>query len=197
VRASGDRAIGDLSGGRAVALRRDRRNFNGSAAPHVADSEALEARSLGFRHITPGTLRALYKGMTPQELRARTEAFATAVAEFAEPLFDRFITQNQARQLVRAADAMASNYRAAGRGRSHAEFTAKIGVVLEEADEVEGCLERLRGRGKVDETRRRRLLSESLELVKIFSASAATARRNAEERKKHQRLKRTGNDAAA
>jgi hypothetical protein len=67
--------------------------------------------------------------MTPQELRARTEAFAISVAEFAEPLFDRFITQDQARQLLRAADAMASNYRAAGRGRSHAEFTSKIGVV--------------------------------------------------------------------
>jgi four helix bundle protein len=131
--------------------------------------------------------------MTPQELRARTEAFAIAVSEFAEPLFDRFITQDQARQLLRAADAMASNYRAAGRGRSHAEFTSKIGVVLEEADEVEGCLERLRGRGKVDEPKRQRLLRESAELVRIFSASAATARRNAEERKKRKR-RRNGSE---
>ena len=127
--------------------------------------------------------------MTPQQLRARTEAFATAVAEFAEPLLDRLITQDQARQLLRAADGLASNYRAAGRGRSHREFTAKIGIVLEEADEVEGCLERLRGRGKVDESGRQRLLGESQELVRIFSASAETARHNEEERRKRKRRK--------
>jgi hypothetical protein len=65
--------------------------------------------------------------------------------------------------------------------------------VLEEADEVEGCLERLRGRGKVDEPKRQRLLRESAELVRIFSASAATARRNAEERKKRKR-RRNGSE---
>jgi hypothetical protein len=31
---------------------------------------------------------------------------------------------------------MAANYRAAGRSRSKAEFIAKIGVVIEEADET-------------------------------------------------------------
>jgi len=36
---------------------------------------------------------------------------------------------------------MAFNYRAAGRGRSHAEFTAKMGTVCEESDETLGWLE--------------------------------------------------------
>jgi four helix bundle protein len=38
-------------------------------------------------------------------------------------------------QLLRAATSVAANYRAACRGRSRAEFIAKLGVVLEEADE--------------------------------------------------------------
>jgi len=61
--------------------------------------------------------------------------------------------------------------------RSHREFTARIGVVLEEADESELWLELL------DESRLGRvsvpgpLLQESRELRSIFSASSLTARR--------------------
>ena len=36
---------------------------------------------------------------------------------------------------------MAMNYRAAGRARSHREFTAKLGTVVEDADESLGWLE--------------------------------------------------------
>jgi four helix bundle protein len=38
-------------------------------------------------------------------------------------------------QLVRAGTSVGANYRAACRGRSRAEFIAKLGVVEEEADE--------------------------------------------------------------
>ena len=41
------------------------------------------------------------------------------------------------KQLIRAAAGVAGNYRSACRARSHAEFTAKIGIVLDEADESE------------------------------------------------------------
>ena len=57
---------------------------------------------------------------------------------------------------------MDMNYRASCRARSHAEFTAKLGLVAEEADETSE-LTRLRG--------------ESRELLAIFSASVGTARR--------------------
>jgi hypothetical protein len=82
---------------------------------------------------------------------------------------------------------MAVNYRAAGRGRSHAEFTAKIGVVLEEADEAEGWICRLQGRRGVDEGFRLRLLDESNQLVRIFSKSADTARRNRDARRRRRK----------
>jgi four helix bundle protein len=40
-----------------------------------------------------------------------------------------------ANQLMRSASSVGANYRSACRARSTAEFIAKLGVVLEEADE--------------------------------------------------------------
>jgi len=40
------------------------------------------------------------------------------------------------RQLLRCGTSVAANYRAVCRARSKAEFVAKIGVVVEEADET-------------------------------------------------------------
>ncbi len=48
-----------------------------------------------------------------------------------------------ARQLIRAATSVAANYRATQRARSKAEFIAKLGTVLEEADETQFWLELL------------------------------------------------------
>jgi four helix bundle protein len=71
---------------------------------------------------------------------------------------------------------MASNYRAAKRGRSRAEFNAKLGTVVEEADETVVWLEYLRdGKIAFDEA----LLLEAQALRRIFGKSLGTARRNA------------------
>jgi four helix bundle protein len=45
------------------------------------------------------------------------------------------------KQLLRSGTSVGANYRAAGRARSGAEFSAKIGIVLEEADETVFWLE--------------------------------------------------------
>jgi four helix bundle protein len=71
---------------------------------------------------------------------------------------------------------MAANYRAAGRSRSRAEFVAKIGVVVEEADETVFWLEMLAESGIVRSSRLQDLLSEAMQLVAIFTASRKTAR---------------------
>jgi four helix bundle protein len=47
-------------------------------------------------------------------------------------------------QLLDSATSVAMNYRAAGRGRSRAEFIAKLGIAVEEADETIGWLELLK-----------------------------------------------------
>jgi four helix bundle protein len=72
---------------------------------------------------------------------------------------------------------MAANYRAVGRARSKAEFVAKIGVVLEEADETVFWLEMLGDSGIVSFEKLKSLLQEANELMLIFSASRRTAKR--------------------
>jgi four helix bundle protein len=70
------------------------------------------------------------------------------------------------------------NYRAACRGRSHTEFTAKIGTVAEEADESAEWLDVIAEAKLVRSPELQRLQTESRELLAIFSASVGTARRN-------------------
>jgi four helix bundle protein len=74
-----------------------------------------------------------------------------------------------------------SNYRASRKGRSRAEFVAKLGIVAEEADECVDWLEYLR------DTRIRHdnvLLDEADQLAKIFVAALITARNNSNRLKK-------------
>ena len=64
-------------------------------------------------------------------------------------------------QILRSATSMAANYRAVGRARSKAEFVAKLGVVLEEADETVFWLEMLRDSGIVAPEKMRDMLDEA------------------------------------
>ena len=77
--------------------------------------------------------------------------------------------------MIDSANAADSNYRAACRGRSKAEFIAKLGVACEEADESKGWLELLveskQARGETIEA----LIQEADELVSIFAKSRVTA----------------------
>ena len=73
---------------------------------------------------------------------------------------------------------MAANYRAACRARSKAEFVAKLGVVLEEADETVFWLELLVEGDIVKVDRMQELIRESNELLAIFAASKRTATGN-------------------
>ena len=82
------------------------------------------------------------------------------------------------RQLAKAATSVAFNYRASCRARSHAEFTAKIGLVSEEADESQGWLEFIDAGKLLSGPQLARLLQEATELSAIMSSSVGTARRN-------------------
>jgi four helix bundle protein len=80
------------------------------------------------------------------------------------------------RQILRSATGMAANYRAVGRARSKAEFVAKIGIVIEEADETVFWLELLAESGIVKPEKLHEMLDEANQLLSIFSASGKTAR---------------------
>ena len=71
---------------------------------------------------------------------------------------------------------VAFNYRAACRGRSHTEYTAKIGVLSEEADESLGWLEFAEAAALMKSDDLTRLIREADELAAIMSASYGTAR---------------------
>jgi four helix bundle protein len=79
-------------------------------------------------------------------------------------------------QLIRSGTSVAANYRAACRARSKAEFVAKLGTVVEEADETVFWLELLVESGIVGGAQMDDLLKEASELRAIFSASRRTAK---------------------
>ena len=113
--------------------------------------------------------------MPPRDLQERTRLFAIAVVKFCRQLPKTDEAQEEARQLRRAATSVRRNYRAARRGRSRAEFEAKLGTVFEEADECVDCLEALRDtKVKTDAA----LIQEARELASIFAKSVSTAKKN-------------------
>jgi four helix bundle protein len=112
------------------------------------------------------------------DLQARTKLFATETVKFCRGIPTSVETQRLKAQLIGAATSVGANYRAARRARSHAEFTAKIGVVAEEADESEYWLGLMLDLSLGAPEIAQRLHQESVELMKIFGKSSGTARGN-------------------
>ncbi len=71
-----------------------------------------------------------------KELKERTKAFTLRVFRMSQALPKTREANVIMQQLLRSSTSIASNYRAAGRARSKAEFISKLGVVVEEADET-------------------------------------------------------------
>ena len=113
--------------------------------------------------------------MPPRDLHERTRLFAIAIAKFCRTLPKTDEGREAAGQLRRAANAVRANYRAARRGRSRAEFEAKLGTVFEEADECAGWLEYLRDAQIKNNPA---MIQEARELASIFAKGVATARAN-------------------
>ena len=111
-----------------------------------------------------------------KELKDRAKAFALRVIKMSDALPRTRSANVIASQILRSAPSMAANYRAVGRARSKAEFVAKPGVVVEEADETVFWLELLTDSGIVSPKKLREMLSEANQLMLIFSASRRTAR---------------------
>jgi len=112
------------------------------------------------------------------ELKARTKRFALDVLSFRRTLPATDDAADIGRQLLRSATAVGANYRSACRSRSDAEFVARIGIVLEEADESAFWLEIVTEGGLSSYLEATRLLDEANQLTAIFAASSITARRH-------------------
>jgi four helix bundle protein len=111
-----------------------------------------------------------------EELRNRTKRFALRIIRLFRHLPLAPEAQVLGKQLLRSGTSVGANYRAAGRARSKAEFVAKMGIVVEEADEAVFWIECLIESGIVKSDLLTDLLSEANELLAIFAASQKTAR---------------------
>jgi four helix bundle protein len=112
-------------------------------------------------------------------LKARTKEFALRVLKLVDALPNSKSGRAIAAQLVRSGTSVGSNYRACCRGRSRAEFIAKLGVVEEEADESAFWLELIIEHGLLAEKLVRSLHAEAGELTAIMASSRISAARNA------------------
>ena len=69
-----------------------------------------------------------------EEMKVRTHKFWVDVLQLLDTIPDETKTRRLKDQLAGAASGLDLNWRAACRARTHKEFTAKVGTVLEEAD---------------------------------------------------------------
>ena len=118
--------------------------------------------------------------MNKQELLQRTREFAVKVFRLTE----RFPKSEGAKvviyQLLKASSSVAANYRAVNRAKSKSDFTHKLKVVLEEADESNFWLTFIGDIGllQANDAELKLLINESDEFVAIFTASVKTLNKN-------------------
>jgi four helix bundle protein len=108
--------------------------------------------------------------------RQRTKRFAIAAVRLYRVLPKSIEAQVIGKQFLRSGTSVDANYRAVCRARSGAEFLAKIGVVLEEADESLFWLEMMQDCDILKAERLERIKKEALELSSIFASAQHTAR---------------------
>ena len=112
----------------------------------------------------------------PPGLVGRAYRFSLAALRFYRKLPKCPDAQVPGVQFYRAAISAWSNYRASQRGRSRAEFIAKLGTAVEESDEAVAWLEFMRD-GDISSDSA--LLSEAKEICAVLTASLINARNNA------------------
>jgi four helix bundle protein len=112
-----------------------------------------------------------------EQLKRRTKLFALRVLKVSQALPKVEEAKVIGRQLLRSGKSVGANYRAVCRARTRKEFIAKIGVVIEEADETVFWFELLIEGGIVPPRRLDALPREANELLAIFCASQRTAKR--------------------
>ena len=113
-----------------------------------------------------------------RDLKKRTMQFALVVSDLCEVFPNTMKGRHVAGQLFRAGTAVAANYRAACRGKSKPDFIAKLGTVIEEADESDFWLEFAVAAKLLRPGTERTLRIEAGELVAIFTQSQITARKS-------------------
>jgi four helix bundle protein len=111
-----------------------------------------------------------------EKLQERARNFALRIIKLFRSLPKTDDARILGKQLLRSGTSIGATYRSACRARSRAEFVAKLGVVLEKADETAFWLEVMRDAGIFPEAKLPGIVQEAKELVAIFVASVRTAK---------------------
>jgi four helix bundle protein len=109
--------------------------------------------------------------MTKNELKQRTKNFALRIIKLVDFLPKTTSGRAIGNQLIRSGTSVGANYRAACRGRSKADFIAKLGIVVEEVDESAFWLELIIEGELISQQLVEPLLKEANELTAIFASS--------------------------
>ncbi len=116
--------------------------------------------------------------MNRKELEERTKRFHINAIKLCSMLSKNVAAYEIARQLIKAAGSVGSNYRASKRAKSNADFIYKIEIVLEEADESHYWLTIIRDAELLNVPLLHELIQEANELTAIFAATDKTAKAN-------------------
>ena len=114
--------------------------------------------------------------MGKEQLKHRTKEFAKDIVRLCRTLPNNREGRLIGDQLFRSGTSVASNYRAACRGRSRRDFIAKMGIVEEEADESLFWLEMLKEMTIVESQQVEALIQEGREILAMVVSSIRTAR---------------------
>lgn len=112
------------------------------------------------------------------DLKQRTKSFAIRVIKLVGSLPQNQLGKVISNQLLRSGTSVGANYRAACRARSKPEFIAKIGIVVEEADESCFWLELVVETGLMSAKVVEPLLKEAGEITAIMISSGRSAKKN-------------------
>ncbi len=132
----------------------------------------IRIADLGLEDDVKGALK-----MNAEEMKTRTKEFAKDIINLCRKLPNNREGRLIGNQVFKSGTSVAANYRAACRGRSKAEFIAKLGIVEEEADETLFWLEIIEEMNIYDPSSVDSLMQECDEIIAIMVSSVKTAKR--------------------
>ena len=114
--------------------------------------------------------------MTPEQLKKRTKEFALRIMKLVRALPKDVVGREIGKQILRSGTSVASNYRAACRAKSDADFIYKLKVAEEESDETQFWLELIIEGELLPKSKVASLYDEASQLTAILTASGKTKR---------------------
>jgi four helix bundle protein len=120
-------------------------------------------------------MNKLLWGMS-NELKNRTKLFALSVIQLVRQIPFSELNFILAKQILRSATSTGANYRSALRGKSTADFIAKLSIAEEEADETCYWLELLIESNIYNNKEVEEILLEARQIAAILTASCKTAK---------------------